>query len=317
MTRRGLILFASLGIAWGIPYLFIKVAVTELEPAMLVLARAGLAAILLLPLALARKEVVPVLRRWKPMLAYTIVEIILPWYFLSSAEQKISSSTAGLLIAAVPLAGVAVARVLGKPERMSAWNWAGIVVGMLGVGALVGFDVGGSDLIAVAEVAIVVVGYALGSGDPRPLAVGCARRRHHRGLAGRHRHRLRAVRAAHRCAADAVAVVAGDRVDHRARRRLQRARLHPRWWRCVAEIGPVKSTAITYVNPAVAILAGVLILGERVTIWTIIGFALVLAGSYLVTRKRQEPLAADRWPGGGGGGRRAAAEEWSLGESNP
>jgi len=61
----------------------------------------------------------------------------------------------------------------------------------------------------------------------------------------------------------------------------------------IAEIGPVKATAITYVNPAVAILAGVLILGERVTVWTIVGFVLVLLGSYLVTRKRRELTAAE------------------------
>ncbi len=62
MTRRALILFAALGVAWGIPYLFIKIAVTELDPAMVVLSRAALAAILLLPLAFARREVLAVLR---------------------------------------------------------------------------------------------------------------------------------------------------------------------------------------------------------------------------------------------------------------
>ena len=61
----------------------------------------------------------------------------------------------------------------------------------------------------------------------------------------------------------------------------------------VAEIGPVKATTITYVNPAVAIIAGVVVLGERVTVWTIVGFVLVLAGSYLVTRRRQQPIAAE------------------------
>ncbi len=61
----------------------------------------------------------------------------------------------------------------------------------------------------------------------------------------------------------------------------------------VSEIGPVKATAITYVNPAVAIIAGVAVLGERVTVWTIVGFALVLAGSFLVTRRRRELVAAE------------------------
>ena len=87
------------------------------------------------------------LKRWRPLLAYTLVEIVVPWFFLSSAEQKLPSSTAGLLIAAVPLVGVGVAFLFGRPARLSLGNWLGIAVGMLGVAALVGLDVAGSDLI--------------------------------------------------------------------------------------------------------------------------------------------------------------------------
>ncbi len=292
MTRRGLILFAALGIAWGIPYLFIKVAVSELEPGMVVLARSALAAILLLPLAFFRREVVQVVRRWKPMLAYTVVEIILPWYFLSSAEQRLPSSTAGLLLAAVPLAGVGIAFAMGRPERLSRMNWLGIALGMVGVAALVGLDVAGSDLVAVAEMAVVVVGYALG---PAILA------RWMSDLPG-----VGVVAVS--LAATAVVYVPFVLLTGG----------WPAVWPSqavivsivvlavvcsalafllmvglVAEIGPVKATAITYVNPAVAIVAGVVVLGERVTVWTVVGFALVLAGSFLVTRRRQDPIAVE------------------------
>lgn len=286
MTRRGIIIFAALGVAWGIPYLFIKIAVGELDPAMVVLGRSGLAALLLLPLALFRREVWTVIRRWKPMLAYTIIEIVIPWYFLSSAEQKLPSSTAGLLLAAVPLAGVAVAYFLGRPAKLSAVNWVGIGIGMLGVAALVGLDIGGSDLESVGKMAIVVVGYALGpailsrwmsdlpgvgvvavslaaaaiiyvpivlltgglpTSVPSPMVI------------------VSIVVLAVVCSALAFLLLLG----------------------LISEIGPVKATTITYVNPAVAILAGVLVLGELVTVWTIVGFVLVLAGSYLVTRKQR------------------------------
>lgn len=294
MTRRGLILFAALGIAWGIPYLFIKVAVSELDPAMVVLGRSALAAILLLPLAFFRREVAAVVRRWKPMLAYTVVEIILPWYFLTSAEQRLPSSTAGLLLATVPLAGVAIAFAMGRPERLSRMNWLGIALGMLGVAALVGLDIGGSDLIAVAQMAVVVVGYALGPAIlarwmPDLPGVGVV-----------------AVSLAATAvvyvpfvlftgawptsmpsAAVIVAVIVLAVVCSALAFLLMLG--------LIAEIGPVKATTITYVNPAVAIIAGVVVLGERVTIWTIVGFVLVLAGSYLVTRKRQDagvPVAA-------------------------
>ncbi len=285
MTRRGILLFAALGIAWGIPYLFIKIAVGELQPEMVVLARSGLAAVLLLPLALLRREVLPVLRRWKPLLVYTALEIVIPWYFLSSAEQKLPSSTAGLLLAAVPLAGVGVAFLMGRPSRLSRLNWLGMAVGMLGVAALVGLDVGGSDLLAVGEMAFVVVGYAAG---PAVLA------RYMSDLPGigvvAVSLALTAVvyvpfvllRGAWPTAWPSTEVIVSIVVLAVVCSALAFILMVA----LVGEIGPIKATAITYVNPAVAILAGVLVLREPVTVWTIVGFfALVLSGSYLVTRR--------------------------------
>lgn len=290
MTRRGILLFAALGIAWGIPYLFIKVAVGELEPAMVVLARSALAAVLLLPLALFRREVAPVLRHWKPMLAYTIVEIIIPWGFLSSAEQHLPSSTAGLLLAAVPLAGVAVAFVMGRPARLSTINWLGIGIGMLGVAALVGLDIGGSDLLSVGQMAFVVVGYALGPAIlsrwmPDLPGVGVVAV----SLAGAAITYVPIVvftgswPAVWPSPAVTVSIIVLAVVCSALAFLLMVG--------LIGEIGPVKATTITYVNPAVAILAGVIVLGERVTVWTVLGFALVLAGSWLVTRRRQDAVA--------------------------
>jgi len=290
VTRRGIILFLALGVAWGIPYLFIKIAVAELDPAMVVLARSGLAAILLLPLALFRKQVMPVLRRWKPMIAYTLVEIVIPWYFLSSAEQKLSSSTAGLLIAAVPLVGVAVAFFMGRPARLSKANWVGILVGMLGVAAIVGLDVGGSDIGAVAEMAVVVVGYALGpailsrwmSDLPGVGVVAVS-------LAGAALVYVPfvALRGGWPTEVPSVHVIVAVVVLAVVCSALAFLLLVA----LIGEVGPVRATAITYINPAVAIVVGALVLGEVITVWTVIGFALVLAGSYLVTRKRREPVA--------------------------
>ena len=291
MTRRGLFLFAGLGIAWGIPYLFIKVAVGELEPAMVVFARSALAAVLLLPLALFRREVAIVLRYWKPMLAYTVVEIVLPWYFLSSAEQNLPSSTAGLLLAAVPLAGVAVAFFMGRPARLSGVNWLGIALGMLGVAGLVGLDIGGSDLPSVLEMAVVVVGYALGPAIlsrwmPDLPGVGVVAV----SLAGAALIYVPLVLvggswpAAWPSAQVTVAIIVLAVVCSALAFLLMVG--------LIAEIGPVKATTITYVNPAVAIIAGVVVLGERVTVYTVLGFALVLSGSWLVTRRRREPVAS-------------------------
>jgi drug/metabolite transporter (DMT)-like permease len=286
VNRRAILLFAALGIAWGIPYVLIKISVAELDPAMVVLARTGLGALLLLPLAFARGDLRVVLRHWRPLLAYTAIEIVLPWYFLSEAEVKLPSSTAGLLIAAVPLVAVAVAYFFGRPAHLSGLNWIGIAVGMIGVAALVGFDVAGSDLIAVAEVAVTVVCYALGPAIQSrwmselpgagvvavSLAITAVVYVPFVGLTGGFPTRVPSLPVI-------LSVVALAAVCSAAAFLIMLA--------LIKAIGPMRMTTITYVNPAVAIIAGVVVLGEKLTVWTVIGFVLVLSGSFLVTRNRR------------------------------
>lgn len=285
MTRRGILLFAALGVAWGIPYLLIKISVAELEPAMVVLGRSAIGAILLLPLALARRQVLVVLRRWRPLLAYTLLEIVLPWFFLSSAEQRLPSSTSGLLLAAVPLVGVGVAFLFGRPARLTVRNWLGILVGMLGVAALVGLDVAGSDLVGVLELVVTVVGYACG-----PVILS----RWMSDLPG-----LGVVSLSLAIAAIVYVPVVALTGGFPARVPsvpvissvvllgvVCSAVAFLLMFALVAEIGPVRMTTITYVNPAVAIAAGALVLHEPVTVWTIVGFVLVVGGAILVTWRR-------------------------------
>ena len=116
MSRKGWILFAAMCLLWGIPYLFIKVAVEEVSVPVVVFARTAIGAALLLPLVLrsARKGggQLGVLRRhWRPLVAFAALEITIPWGLLSAAEQKLPSSLAGLLIAAVPIISVVTARL--------------------------------------------------------------------------------------------------------------------------------------------------------------------------------------------------------------
>lgn len=285
MSRRAIVLFLGLGFAWGIPYLLIKVAVEELTPAELVLVRTVIAALLLLPIAFARGAVVPVLRRWRPLLAFSLVEIAIPWVALGRAEQELPSSTTGLLIAAVPLVGVAIAFLTGRAERLSPTAWLGLGLGIAGVAALVGLDVGGSQLDGVAEVGVVVVGYALG---PAILA---------RSLSD-----LPAVGVI----AMALSITAvlylpvvllegGPTTMPSAQvivsvlilASVCTAAAFLMMFGLVGEVGPVRATTITYVNPAVAVIAGVVVLSEPVTVWTVVGFVLVVAGSYLVNRRPQ------------------------------
>jgi drug/metabolite transporter (DMT)-like permease len=282
MTRRGAVLFAAMGVIWGIPYLLIKVAVDELSPSTLVLARTALATVILLPVALARGRLPEVLRSWRPVVAFAVVEIMAPWLLLGVAEQHLSSSLTGLLIAGVPLVGAVLAVVTRSDDRLDRRRVAGLLLGFAGVAALVGFEVGGGDVGAVLAVAVVAVCYAVG-----PLILS-------RWLS--HLPGLGVITMSLALTAlvylplgvaqapsswpstKVVLAVCGLAVVCTAVAFLV-------FFALIAEIGPTRSTVITYVNPAVAVLLGVTLLDESFTAATAVGFVLILAGSVLATRR--------------------------------
>jgi drug/metabolite transporter (DMT)-like permease len=291
MSRRGWLLFSAMSVIWGIPYLLIKVAVAELAPATLVLARVSVAALVLLPITVRRRELVPVLRRWRPLFAYTAVELCIPWYFLAFAEQTLSSSLTGLLLATVPLVSAILVLSTGQ-EHLGARRVVGLIVGFAGVAALVGLDFHGN-LLAVGAVGVVAVGYALG-----PIILA----RHLSDLPD-----LGVVAAsllvsavvylpfgvaqapAGMPSAPVVAAVVTLGV-------VCTALAFVLFFRLIAEVGPARATVITYVNPAVALVLGVLVLDESFTVVTALGFALILVGSVLGTgrdRRVETPVCAE------------------------
>src|SRR2546423_9113663 len=154
-----------MGLVWGIPYLFIKVAVGQVSVPVVVFARTAIGALILLPLVVrsARQggvELDALRRHWRPLVAFAALEIIVPWGLLSAAERKLPSSLAGLLIAAVPIISVVTARLTGGAERLSPRRWAGLVIGLAGVVVLAAPDLGGGSGLAVAEVLLVALCYA-------------------------------------------------------------------------------------------------------------------------------------------------------------
>ena len=281
MSRRGWVLFIAMGVIWGVPYLLIKVAVSGLTPASLVFWRTALAALLLVPLAAARGQLRPLLPRWRPLLAYTAAELAIPWLFLSNAEKHLSSSLTGLLIAAVPLVSALLAWLTGG-ERLGVRRVAGLLIGIAGVGALVGLDLGVDDTWALVQMGIVVIGYAVGPfllarylSDSPGMGVVAASLL------------LTAVvylpfaivqRPPAMPSTNVVLSVVGLAV-------LCTAVAFLLFFALIDEVGPVRATVITYVNPAVAVALGVTLLGEPFTAGIVVGFVLVLAGSVLATRR--------------------------------
>jgi drug/metabolite transporter (DMT)-like permease len=264
---------------WGVPYLLIRVAVRDLSPADLVFGRTAIGALLLLPVAAWRGVLGGLRGHWRWVLLYTAVELTIPWLLLSSAEEHLTSSFAGLLVAAVPLVGIGITRILGLNEVMTARRWAGLLTGIAGVASLVGLQVGKVDMTAVGEIAIVAVGYALGPlilshrlAEAPGLAVVAASL----GATALVYAPAAIISPPHHLHAKVVWSVVGLAVVCTA------LAFIVFFW-LIAEIGPTRATVITYVNPAVAIALGIAVLGEHLTVGMIVGFPLVLAGSVLAT----------------------------------
>ena len=261
VSRRGWALFAAMCVIWGIPYLLIRVAVRDVSPGTLVFLRTVIGGGVLLPLALRSGGFGPVLRRWKPLVAFAVLEIAVPWLLLGNAEQHLPSSLTGLLVAAVPL---------------------------VGVGVLVGLDLGGLSGLALVEVGLTVIGYATApiimarhlSDLPRfpvvcaSLLLSAAAWAPY-GLTHWPRH----------VAATGVAsiVVLGL---------VCTALAFVVFFALIAEIGPARATVITYVNPAIAVVLGLLLLNEQFTVGMGIGFPLILIGSVLAASIGRPAAAA-------------------------
>ena len=282
MSRRGLILFLSLGLIWGLPYLLIKVSVEYLSPEVIIFLRVFLAAIILLPIVIKRGYLRELKGYWKWVFIFAIVEIAFPFGALTFAEIKLSSSMTGLLIAAVPIVAAIMAWRLGIDDRITGIRVLGLGVGILGVAALVGLDVTGAELFSAALLIIAVVGYALG-----PIIVS------------------QKLSEAPALAAIAMAMVINSFIYAPLAFISRPTESVPfnvwlavgvlgavctalafiLFFSLVAEVGPSRTTVITYINPAVAVILGVLVLSEPITLGLVIGFPLILIGSYLATRK--------------------------------
>jgi len=279
-----------MSVIWGIPYLLIKVAVGELSPVLVVFGRCVVGAVLLLPWALAAGWLRPALRHWRALLLFAALEMTVPWLLLSYAEQSLSSSLTGLLVATTPFVAALVGRIAGDEDRLTAVRLLGMALGVVGIVALLGLDVSGAQLLPIVAVAIVVVGYATG-----PMVVS------------------RALPEVPGVAASALALTVTavvyapfavpqlDRAVHAPARALLSvvglgvvctALALALFFLLIREVGPQRALVITFVNPAVAVVLGVLLLDEPFTLGIALGLPLVLVGCLLATR-RSMPRPAD------------------------
>jgi drug/metabolite transporter (DMT)-like permease len=284
MTRRGWALFAAMGVIWGTPYLLIKVAVKHLEPTVIVFGRTSVAAVFVLVLAVKSNALRPALRHWRMVLAFAAIEMAGPWFLITNAEKRLPSGLTGLIVACVPIVGAISAYLLGDRRALAPMRVVGIAVGLSGVALLVAHDLGGDDGIpwwSVVQMLLVCVGYATA-----PFIV--ARRLYDVPSLGVVAVSLASVAIVYA----PLAFVARPDASPPAKVWWSLAGLAVictaiaflTFFALIAEVGPARATLITFVNPAVAIVLGAVILDEEITAATVAGFFLVLGGCWLATR---------------------------------
>jgi drug/metabolite transporter (DMT)-like permease len=278
---------------WGIPYLFIKLAVDNgLSPALVAWGRVVLGAMVLIPLAARAGTLGTIRGRWRWLILFALFEISIPFPLIAAGERHVDSSIAAIIIAAAPLIVALLAIRFDASERVRGIRLLGLVIGFGGVVALVGIDIAGEpdELLGAAAILVAATGYAAGPMvlkrhladlDPRatmgaslavaalvltPLAAVTAP-----SAAPSQTAVVSVIVLGLFCTAAAFVIYGG----------------------LIAEIGPGRALVITYVAPVVALALGIVVLGEHPGAGAVVGLLLILAGSWLSTDGRLPPgLAA-------------------------
>lgn len=288
MSRKALVLFLALGVIWGVPYLLIRIAVADYHPIIVAFGRAAIGALVLLPFALRGNGVMAGFRKPGWLVLFTLAEISGPWFLIGFAETRVTSSLAGLIIALTPIIAAILGVVLSQ-ERLGAGRLLGLGLGLAGVAALLGFDEQPVELWPVLALGASALGYAVG-----PIIVA-------RKLAD----------------ADDGAVVVASLILAS----VIYLPFVPAYWPArfpldaslavialavvctalafqllfalISEVGASRATVIAYLNPAVAVLLGVVVLGEPFSLALLAGFALIVAGSYFSTARKSVKIRSE------------------------
>jgi drug/metabolite transporter (DMT)-like permease len=285
--------FIALGIIWGVPYFLIKVAVQELSPFVVAWGRISLAALVLLPIAWHRGALRTLGRHKGPILAFSLAEFVIPFAVISIGERWIDSSITGILIAGVPITIAVMSRFFGLHERLNVWRALGLIVGLLGVVALLGLGTISTpqQWAGVGCVVLATVGYAIGAliierhlGDVDSIGPISASL-----VTASVLLLVPAVLTFPRVfpSAQAIWSVVGLGLLCTATAMLLMFYL-------ISHAGASRASVITYINPIVATLLGMAVLHERLGVGGAIAFVMILCGSWLATRGAREEALPTR-----------------------
>ena len=292
MERRAWTLLISLGAIWGASYLLIKIGLRDLSPGMVAFLRVVLAAGVLVALAGARSALGGFRDATGWIFLIALTQVSAPFVLIAAGEQEISSSLAGILVASAPLFTALLAIRVDADERAEGMRLVGVLLGVIGVGLLLGVDLSGSgeELLGGLAVLLAGLGYAIG------------------GLLAKHKlaDRPSIGVAAWVLTAGAVLLIPaaalgmpssvpglGPVAAVVALGVIGTGIAFAIFYELIATVGPARTFIVTYLAPAFAVVYGVTLLDEEISVTTIIGLALILFGSYLAAEGRN-PLRGRR-----------------------
>ena len=288
MSRRGLFLFLAIGLAWGVPYFFLAVAGKDFSTPSVIFSRVIIGAAILVPFAVKRGEFKAALKAWPWVLTFAAIEMIGPWYLLTEAERHVPSGLAGLMIATVPIFGMLIAYFFqGDKSVRHPKTLAGLAIGFTGVVLLVGIDslTGTFEPIYLFMLVLAALGYAVA-----PAIVNTKMK--HVPAAGMMSLSLLMVAAFY--AIPAITALPGEFAAGPSAESvwalvglgiISSAVAFVMFFELVKEVGSARATLVTYPNTAWALLLGIVLLGEPITVGLLTGLPLVALGSYLALRK--------------------------------
>lgn len=284
MSRRHWFLFITVGLLWGMPYLLLKVSVRELSVPVIVCSRTLIGALILVPIALHQKTLLPALKKYHYVLLYAVLELFIPWLLITAAEQKITSGLAGLLVATVPIWTTVIASVKGDKTVWHKKRLGGLLIGFIGVLLVVGIESIRSDQNPLAIIMILVASLSYASAvatvtatipELDPIAIN--------GLA------------MFSAAIFYLPFALFALPDHMPTAHviasqitlglLPTAMAFILFFELMRDVGPARASLVTYLNTAFAVVLGVVILHEPLTLGILVGLPLVLIGSYFAGRK--------------------------------
>jgi len=284
MTRKSWIHFGIVGFLWGIPYLLMKVAVADIPPPLIVAGRTFIGAAILIPIAIKKNTFKDAIKGIRYVAPYAVLEMVGPWILITNAEKDISSGLAGLLVATVPIFSTIFSSLRGDHSVWQPKRIFGLIVGFVGIVALVGIEsiTGSSNPKAIAMVILASIMYAyavLMITANLPGVDGIAIN----GVAMAMTSMLYtpiaiAMWPTNHVSINAIAALVALGI-------FSTAIAFMLFFIVIVEIGPARGSLTTYVNTAIAVVLGIVILGEPITLGIIVGLPMVVLGSYLASRK--------------------------------